>query len=89
MLLFGVNQMSKIKDIKVAPAEAVDVNVRLQALGKAIENYFPDHGFMICVFPFGVPGITNYVSNGNRADMITMLRATADRLENNEDNTHG
>jgi hypothetical protein len=31
------------------------------------------------------PGVGQYVSNVQRADMIRMLRETADRLENRED----
>lgn len=43
-------------------------------------------GFTLIVFPFGNPGISNYVSDANRDDMIKALRKTADRLEKNQDN---
>ncbi len=42
-------------------------------------------GFAIVVFPFHRPGISNYVSNAQRQDMITALRETADRLEQRQD----
>ena len=42
-------------------------------------------GFAIIVFEFNKPGISNYVSNGQRADMIQALRETADRLEKRQD----
>ena len=42
-------------------------------------------GFALLVFPFGDPGISNYISNAQRGDMITALREAADRLEKNED----
>lgn len=42
-------------------------------------------GFMVLLFELGRPGISNYISNASRADMITALRETADRLEQNQD----
>lgn len=39
------------------------------------------HGFALIVFPFGSPGLSDYISNSNRRDMIKTLRETADRLE--------
>ena len=44
-----------------------------------------DIGFALFVFPFKAPGISNYVSNGNREDMIKALKETVRRFENNED----
>ena len=42
-------------------------------------------GFTLLVFEFGKPGISDYISNANREDMIKGLRETALRLENKED----
>ena len=52
------------------------------ALGKTIGK---DYGFTLLVFPFGREGISNYISNANRAEIISMLRETADRLEARQD----
>lgn len=38
-------------------------------------------GWALLWFGFGAPGIASYMSNGQRSDMIKMLRETADRLE--------
>lgn len=63
----------------------------LQALASIIDQVLnPDQenkgtGFCLLVFGFNAPGISNYVSNANRADMIKALRETADRLEKNQD----
>ncbi len=42
-------------------------------------------GFCLLVFPFGEAGISNYISNCHRDDMIKALREAADRLEDNKD----
>jgi len=42
--------------------------------------------FMLVVFGFDAPGISNYVSNANREDMIKAMRETADRLERRQMN---
>ena len=43
-------------------------------------------GFVLLAFGIGQPGISNYVSNCDRASMIEALRETADRLEKKQDN---
>lgn len=66
----------------------------LQALAQAIDealnpNKAKDErtiGFCLLVFGFNAPGISNYVSNAERADMIKALEETAMRLKNREDN---
>ena len=50
-----------------------------------LNEQFGKKGFMLVVFDFHQPGISNYISNAQRAEMITTLRETADRLENNQD----
>lgn len=42
-------------------------------------------GFALIVFDFHEPGVSNYISNASREDMIKSLRETAYRLENNQD----
>lgn len=61
----------------------------MQELAKMVEDRLkgikPEMGFCILVYPFGEASIGNYVSNSEREDMITALRETAGRLENNQD----
>lgn len=60
---------------------------QMQKLGdmivKEIDN--KDIGFALFVFPFKAPGISNYISNGSRKDMIEALKEKIRRFENNED----
>lgn len=54
-------------------------------INDVIENQFGKMGFALIIFEFNQPGISNYVSNAQRDDMITALRETADRLEAKQD----
>lgn len=64
----------------------------LKALGGAIDSVLnqdpaqPKVGFCMLIFGFGAPGISNYISNAERGDMIKALREAADRLEKGQDN---
>ena len=64
----------------------------MQAIAQALDDTLnPDKnnrttGFVVLTFGFGAPGISNYVSNGSRDDMIIALREAADRLEKLQDN---
>jgi len=55
------------------------------AINHLLKDIYGKKGFCLLVFDFHAPGISNYISNANRKDMIMALRETADRLENNED----
>ena len=61
----------------------------MRLLGDAIHYTLKDNfgpkGFALIVFNFHEPGISNYISNARREDMIKSLRETADRLEKNQD----
>ena len=59
----------------------------MQITAKNIKEVFRpfNMGFALIVFPFGNPGISNYVADAERNDMIKLLRETADRLERNQD----
>ncbi len=59
----------------------------MQVSAKNIKETFRpfNMGFVLIVFPFGNPGISNYVADAERGDMIKLLRETADRLEKNQD----
>lgn len=55
-------------------------------MGNAVKCRLPEgFGFALVVFPYGGPGVSNYISSAERSDMITALRETADRLERNQD----
>lgn len=55
------------------------------AIQDTIDYEFGKMGFALLVFDFNNPGISNYISNADRQDMIKSLRETADRLERNHD----
>jgi len=62
----------------------------MQGLAAGTQDVINEHigggmGFAIIVFEFHKPGISNYISNAKRADMIKALRETADRLEKQQD----
>lgn len=58
----------------------------MRSAAAAVKKEIPEgYGFMILVFEFNKPGISNYISNAQRPDMIKSLRETADRLENRQD----
>jgi len=54
-------------------------------INDVLTEQFGRKGFALIVFEFSKPGISNYISNAKRGDMITALRETADRLERNQD----
>lgn len=64
---------------------------KMNDLAKVIEvelahTYNTHMGFCLLIFPFHQPGISHYLANADRTDMIKALRETADRLERGEDN---
>jgi hypothetical protein len=55
-------------------------------LDEALRAMYPERmGFALIVFEFHKPGISDYVSNAEREQMVTALRESADRLEKRED----
>jgi hypothetical protein len=58
---------------------------QLAGIARCLEEAMPGMGFALLVFEFNAPGVSNYVSNAERADMIQALRETADRLEQHHD----
>lgn len=58
----------------------------MRAIAGAIDEALPD-GFIfaLLIFPDSNPQIANYISNGNRADLIKALKEGAERLEREED----
>lgn len=58
----------------------------MKKMADKVKKMLPkDFGFTILVFPFNNPGISNYISNANRKDMIKAMREVADRLESKQD----
>lgn len=54
------------------------------SLGKTIGEVIPEGvGFAFILCDFGVEGNMAYVSNGNREDMVKMLREMAMKIEGN------
>lgn len=58
---------------------------QMRELANYISKKIPGLGFTLLVFEFHQPGISNYIANARRADMIKALRETANRLEQNQD----
>lgn len=63
----------------------------MRVMAKALEDFLdeklpgPKKGFALIIFEFNEPGISNYISNAERKDMIQALSETAERLERNQD----
>ncbi|RXG32018.1 hypothetical protein [Leeuwenhoekiella marinoflava] len=58
----------------------------MRTLISACKSVLPEGwGITILTYQHNKPGIANYISDSERADMIKMLRETADRLENKQD----
>lgn len=60
----------------------------LQSAADAVKKELPDgHGFLLLTFPFNGEGGNrlHYVSNGNRADTIKMLKEFLFRVGESED----
>ena len=61
----------------------------LRALGEGVKlllkEVSPNMGFALLVFEFDKPGLANYLSTGERPDMIKALKETVKRLEAHED----
>lgn len=62
-------------------------SLKMQEMANKVLALLPKgFGFIILVFPFYKKnGVSNYISNANRSDMIKALREAADKLENKQD----
>ena len=49
------------------------------------DNIGKNMGFVLMVFKLGKPGITNYISNVQKTDIIAGLRESANKLESGQD----
>lgn len=57
----------------------------MRQIAKKIDKELGGLGFALVVYEFGKPGMSNYISNGNREDMIKALYETAERLNGKQD----
>lgn len=60
---------------------------QMRDLADKIKKEIPGLGFALLVYEFNNPGIANYISNGQRQDMIKAMKETIERLESNKDFT--
>jgi len=58
---------------------------QMRDLAQMIQKRTQGLGFALLVFPFNAPGISNYISNAERKDMIKALEETLRRWKNKED----
>ena len=58
---------------------------QMRDLARMIKKKIPGLGFALLVFKFHEPGMSNYISNAHREDMIKSLEETVKRWKNNED----
>lgn len=58
----------------------------MRELGTAIDGVLEDREccFALFVFPFGEAGQANYISTGNREDMLKVLKETYFKLSNGQ-----
>jgi hypothetical protein len=57
----------------------------MRQLGRKIKDMIPGLGFALIVFEFHKPGLSNYLSNARREDMIKALEETLARWKSNEE----
>lgn len=57
----------------------------MRQIAKMINKELGGLGFALVVFEFNKPGMSNYISNAQRPDMIKALYETAERLNGKQD----
>lgn len=70
--------------------EKISIEKIMQGLGNSLCETLPkifkkEMGFTLTIFEFNKPSLCNYISNGNRQDMVKALKETITILENNQD----
>lgn len=58
---------------------------KMRELATQIQKEIPGIGFCLIVYPFHEKGMSNYISNSQRDDMIVFLQETVNRLKKNKD----
>jgi len=78
----------KLHTLGDAPIEP-EYQRQMEAVARALDGVFNRElkgharktGFVLMVFPFGEGGRTNYISNANRAQVLTLLKEQVARFE--------
>ena len=66
------------------PEEKIPLEELMKGLHGGARSLIPkEFGLAILVFPLERAGLTNYISDAQRPEMIKLLRELADRLEQN------
>jgi hypothetical protein len=58
---------------------------QMRELASMIQEKIPRPGFALLVFPFHNEGISNYISNAKREDMIKAFEEVLERWKKNQD----
>ena len=58
---------------------------KMRELATIIQKEIPGLGFCLLVYPFHEKGMSNYISNSQREDMIVFLQETLDRFKEQRD----
>lgn len=58
---------------------------KMRDLATKISKEIPGLGFCLIVYPFHERGMSNYISNSQRDDMIKFLEETVQRLKRRSD----
>lgn len=67
----------------MARATLEEAERKMQSIARVVKGMVPEGwGFTVLCYSWGENGFMNYVSNGQRPDMIKALRECADKLEN-------
>lgn len=62
-----------------------EIEQAMGAIGQTVAKALPaGWGFMLNIFSFGPNGATFYMSNAQRADMVSNMRELADKIEKGE-----
>jgi hypothetical protein len=60
--------------------EKSEVRARMQAIARDVKSELPPgYGFFVLCFPFNAAGRVEYVSNGNRADVVQAMKEFIER----------
>ena len=70
--------------------DITEIEHDLKLIAKQLDSLFPQiwgqrMGFCLMVFDFDTPSMMNYISNGQRKDMIEALKEAVAKLEKNLD----
>lgn len=64
----------------------MDIRQKMKDIGNAVKRRLPeDFGFFVLVFPFNDTGRANYISNGNREDVINSMKEFLIRCGHKDD----